>query len=305
MAMVLIILGLIIGGLLLPISTQMDIRSRQETKKTLDSIKEALIGFALTNGRLPCPDFNGDGVEDPRIAPTPAIGSWDVSDVTSAPNEIRRPTLACANATPANVYEGQLPFVSIGVGRHDEWNDLFTYRVSPEFTDTFNVYADTNANGVLDAAELPPTPGISPLRTNVSLSSKGNITIGERGNNPATGAVETKFINAIIGTAAGPSSINASAVIISHGKNQLSGIDAFTAIARPAAPATSDELLNVTVGLNATGVSQKIYRTPTPIPAGACNDTVEASNYCEFDDMVDWIAPSTLLGRMVSAGKLP
>lgn len=285
MAIVLMIFGFLIGGLLLPISAQVEIRSRQETRKTMDSIKEALIGFALTNGRLPCPDVDGNGRED-RVTGV----AWNT--VISAA-EIRRATEACADATPAALYQGWIPFVTIGVGRQDDWNDRFIYRVSPEFSDTFNVYTDADASGNLDAGEL----AVAPLRTNVSLNSMGDIYVHDRGDDPATGGVETKADVLLAGTAA-PSINNPAAIIISHGKNRRSAIDALTLINLAAAPANSDELLNANNGV------EKVSRTPTPTMA-VCNDTNEASNFCEFDDLVDWIAPSVLLSRMVQAGQLP
>lgn len=285
---VMVIIALVLGGLLVPLSMQMELRSRQETKDTLDNIKEALIGFALTNGRLPCPDFDGDGLED-RAAP-PNLNAWNVNDAIAG--EVRRPTNACADATPANLYQGFLPFVSIGVGRQDNWVSRFTYRVSPEFTDTFNVWTDTNANGVLDAAES----AVAALRTNTSLSSRGNIVISDR---TAPGV-----LNNLIGVAAGPSTVNAAAVIISHGKNRFGATDAFTGAALPAAAANSDELTNTSAALNANGLSQKISRVPSPLNAG-CDDGTVGSVFCEYDDMVDWIAPTVLLNRMVQAGLLP
>ena len=292
--MVLIIFALIIGGLVTPLTMQIELRSRQATKATMDSIKEALIGYALTNGRLPCPDFDGDGVEDVRVAPAPA-NAWDVDvdTVTPVADEMRRPTLACADTGGANNYEGWLPFTTLGVGRSDDWGDRFTYRVSPEFTDDFQVFTDTNSNDTLDAAES----AVTAVRTNTSLSSKGDIQISDRGDDASTGGVETKFLNALIGTAEHSTS-NAAAVIISHGKNRLGSTDASSGVANPAAPANSDELLNTTNGL------QKIARVPTPFN-GNCDDTAEGANFCEYDDMVDWIAPSVLLSRMVAAGKLP
>jgi len=292
MAVVIVIVGLLLGGLLMPMSMQIENYNRHETKKTMDSIKEALIGFALTNGRLPCPDFDGDGVED-RSAP-PAPSDWDTLDTSPNPDEIRRPTQACANATPANLYQGYLPFVSIGIGRQDLWNDRFTYRVSPEFTDTFDVWAEITADGALDAAEI----AVAALRTDTSLSSKGDIAISDRGDDTSTVGVETKSLNPIIGNAAALSTANAAAVIISHGKNRLSATQASSTTAMTAAPANSDELMNATNGI------QKVSRTPTP-STSACNDTTEGSSFCEFDDMVDWIAPTILLSRMVAAGKLP
>lgn len=59
MAIVLMIVGLLLGGLLVPLSAQMDQRNVSDTQKTLSEIKEALIGYAIANGRLPCPAING------------------------------------------------------------------------------------------------------------------------------------------------------------------------------------------------------------------------------------------------------
>ena len=55
MAIVLMIVGLLLGGMLVPLSAQMDQRNISDTQKSLSEIKEALIGYAMANGRLPCP----------------------------------------------------------------------------------------------------------------------------------------------------------------------------------------------------------------------------------------------------------
>jgi len=55
MAVVLVIVGLLLGGLFVPLSAQLDQRNSTQTQKTLADIKDALIGFASVNGRLPCP----------------------------------------------------------------------------------------------------------------------------------------------------------------------------------------------------------------------------------------------------------
>ena len=55
MAIVLMIVGLLLGGLLVPLSAQMDQRNISDTQKAMSEIKEALIGYAMANGRLPCP----------------------------------------------------------------------------------------------------------------------------------------------------------------------------------------------------------------------------------------------------------
>lgn len=66
MAIVLVILGLLLGGLLVPLSNQVENEKRGDTEETLDAIREALIGFAMLNGRLPCPDTTAtpDGTEN-------------------------------------------------------------------------------------------------------------------------------------------------------------------------------------------------------------------------------------------------
>ena len=69
MAIVLIILTLVVGGALMPLNAQIEQRRRTETQKMLEEIKEALIGFAVANGRLPCPAIAAsNGMEDPADA---------------------------------------------------------------------------------------------------------------------------------------------------------------------------------------------------------------------------------------------
>src|SRR5688572_19844594 len=55
LAIVLLIVGLILAGVLTPLGAQIEIRKTAETTKILEDVKEALLGFAAANGRLPCP----------------------------------------------------------------------------------------------------------------------------------------------------------------------------------------------------------------------------------------------------------
>lgn len=104
MAIVLVVIGLLLGGALVPLSVQMEKRDRDSTRQQLADMRQALIGFALVNGRLPCPDTDGDGMMD--IATT------------------------CTSS------EGTYPWVDLGVGRLDAWGRPFTYRVTASFADT-------------------------------------------------------------------------------------------------------------------------------------------------------------------------
>lgn len=66
MAMVLAIVALLLTGLVPTISSQVEQQRMRETRKQLEEIQQALIGYAIVNGRLPCPASpNGNGEENP------------------------------------------------------------------------------------------------------------------------------------------------------------------------------------------------------------------------------------------------
>ena len=106
MSIVLLVIGLLLGGSLVPLSVQMEKRDRDTTRSLLLDMREALVGYALVNGRLPCPDNDGDGLID--ISTT------------------------CTNVG------GEFPWADLGVGKEDAWGQAFTYRVSGDFADTID-----------------------------------------------------------------------------------------------------------------------------------------------------------------------
>lgn len=55
LAIVLIILGFVLGALLLPLQAQRQQLAQSQTENTLDTAKKALLGYAQSQGRLPCP----------------------------------------------------------------------------------------------------------------------------------------------------------------------------------------------------------------------------------------------------------
>lgn len=55
MAIVLVILGFVLGALLLPLQAQRQQLAQAQTGNTLENAKRALLGFAQSRGRLPCP----------------------------------------------------------------------------------------------------------------------------------------------------------------------------------------------------------------------------------------------------------
>jgi len=65
MAIVLVILGFVIGALLLPLQAQRNQLFQSQTNGSLEIYKKALLGYAQSQGRLPCPaTAASNGVED-------------------------------------------------------------------------------------------------------------------------------------------------------------------------------------------------------------------------------------------------
>lgn len=76
LAVVMVVLGLLLGGLLMPLSTQRDINNQRETEAQLQEIYTALLGYAALNGRLPCPaTTTSNGLAAPNLATT-ACTQW-------------------------------------------------------------------------------------------------------------------------------------------------------------------------------------------------------------------------------------
>jgi prepilin-type N-terminal cleavage/methylation domain-containing protein len=59
LAVVMVIVGLLIGAGMITLSAQVEMRNTDETNRRLNAAVDALIGFAISNGRLPCPATAG------------------------------------------------------------------------------------------------------------------------------------------------------------------------------------------------------------------------------------------------------
>lgn len=69
LAIVLAILGLVLSTLLLPLRAQREQAAQIETNNTLVLAKQALLGFAQTHGRLPCPAIAAsNGIASPNAS---------------------------------------------------------------------------------------------------------------------------------------------------------------------------------------------------------------------------------------------
>lgn len=67
MAIVLVILALLLGGLVMPLSAAREEERHRSTQAQMAEIEQALLGFAAAKGRLPCPATSlSSGQEDPQ-----------------------------------------------------------------------------------------------------------------------------------------------------------------------------------------------------------------------------------------------
>lgn len=69
LAIVMVVVGLLAGGGIPLMRMLTERKARNETKDYLVQVKEAVISFTNSNGRLPRPDTNNDGQEDPCGTP--------------------------------------------------------------------------------------------------------------------------------------------------------------------------------------------------------------------------------------------
>lgn len=66
LALVLVIVAIFLGGMLMTMGAQDENRRYNDTRATMATAQEALLGFAAAHGRLPCPaSAASNGLEDP------------------------------------------------------------------------------------------------------------------------------------------------------------------------------------------------------------------------------------------------
>lgn len=112
LAIVLVVVGLLIGGLLTPLSVQMEQRRVDETQRILADTREALIGFALRNGYLPCPAVSAQNGYEDRVGATCTQGKR----------------------------LGFIPWATLGLPRSDAWGRMLRYSVSPSFSNSQQMF---------------------------------------------------------------------------------------------------------------------------------------------------------------------
>ena len=160
-AIVLVIVGFLLGGMLASLSSQLDLRKISETKKELNDTKNALMGFAMSHVAVdgkpyfPCPDTDGNGTEN-RVAGL------------------------CSSL------EGDLPWSDLGVINNDSWDRKYRYRVT-------QIFADSNIGIRLITPAMSGDINVLDAAAGNTIASNVPVVVYSRGKNGATaGADETE-----------------------------------------------------------------------------------------------------------------
>lgn len=266
MAIVLVIITILIGGLAVPLSAQIQARRIAETRTNMRAIHDALIGYAMTHtGTCACtytaavPGALLDTDSCPAAFPCP--GTNPTGLITLNQNNYRH-YLPCPDngaGTPGDegirdttnglcvTSRGKLPWRTLGVEEADAWGQHYTYAVSPEFADNDTRFTSTP----------PPTLG-------------------------------TLKIHADAGCTVPSVAHQVAAVIISHGPNGRGGQNKSGGTPLVATAVPSDERHNL----------------PAPSAVAPCTDDdfISRPPNDNFDDLVIWLPPNTLFSRVCPAG---
>jgi len=191
MAVVLIILGFLLAAALLPLQAQRNIAAQLKTEEILAGAKVALIGFAQTHGRLPCPATNG--------------GSDVFPDDMGTANP---------NASGGCVVQtGFLPAKTLGLQSVDAqgyavdaWQNRIRYAVTKANNDAFTTTNGMNDLGVaLLKPDLKVCASISPSDCTNRIHLIDNaaaviFSLGATANQPGGGADENQNLTTPINT---------------------------------------------------------------------------------------------------------
>lgn len=180
LAIVLFVVALLLGGMLLPLAGQQDIRNYGDTQKILAESRDALLGYAMAFDRLPCPATAPNGVESP-------VGGG-----------------ACTNP-----HNGFLPAVTLGLSpvdaqgyRLDGWGGEAANRVRYAIS-TANSNAFTTQNGMKNIGMTTLAPDLQICNTGTGITNPGTATAACAANTAlATDAVAVIYSlgkNAAIG----------------------------------------------------------------------------------------------------------
>ena len=318
LAVALTIVALVVGGLAVPISKRIAEQQYIDTQTNIDKAIEALVGYAIQNRRLPCPDVstnatdNRDGFED-IAGSVGAVTGCSIGIAGTASNAVNY------HSDPEGVSWGDLPWQTLGLAppyNVDAWNNrlryaVFTPLVTQALPATPAFCNNTGANATIGFANLGCMT--NPSATGPAITAGVlNAQIDMRCANPASPPTTPALGCATTTTVTPPSyavSQNIVFVVYSMGTNGLGATSlvdlgttskyAFTSttIAKyPDQAANAPEIESDTIqALASIKRRQFVVRART--------DETSASG--AFDDVFGYMSAATLAAKLSAAGVWP
>ncbi len=164
LAISLLVIGLLMGTLILPVANQFNARAIAETEKTMENIKEALLGYAVMNNKLPCPA---------AVVSNPALNDLGTSQST-----------LCAQ-------EGFLPWAELGIGKvTDAWGFPIRYRVDSNYTSS--IPSDLKADNKISVSRDTGSGNINLVSAETDGSSKIIVLLLSYGNDHAANGTQAQ-----------------------------------------------------------------------------------------------------------------
>ena len=122
LAVVLIVVALLSSGALYGLSSQHKQMQFQESARLAEIAREAIIGYAMSAGRLPCP-------AEPT---TPSGGGGGKEEITCLPGGCDPKTTGCE--CTCKYEHGVIPWQTLAIGETDPWGNRLTYFAGREFS---------------------------------------------------------------------------------------------------------------------------------------------------------------------------
>lgn len=164
LAIVLVIVTLLVGGLAMPLSAQIEARRISETRKTLEEAREAILGYAMSHlVASACSCAYSSGTIDPSastcpvsICPTtgsltlslpitrhflPCPDQLDDGDASTTNDGDGIEEARTAGACPQE--EGYLPWVTLATASQDAWGNRLRYAATLSFTNSATGFSNT------------------------------------------------------------------------------------------------------------------------------------------------------------------
>lgn len=208
--MVLVIVALLLGGVMAMVSAQTEQRKWKDTQSQLEAARDALLGYAIANGRLPCPansTSNGLEVRQSSAAAYPYSCGAENNNPTTNKHDYY-------GGVVSGVTYGLLPAATLGYQpvdaqgfALDAWGNRIRYALSstlpgtpPNTTTNFTNASTLKTSGVSFLPNDLVVCNVSPATiTNTACDANTSVTnqntvvavIFSTGKNGATGGTGT------------------------------------------------------------------------------------------------------------------